>query len=297
MKKTLILSALLSSALAFGDTATEYTWQGGASGTFDTPSNWDNGLPASSMHANHSFETAELSFIIGDNVAVDGSGKSIYLNNSTFRLGANSSLTTTWDFKIGRLEISQGSSISGGAGLEIGALQVDSDITNADHDFVSHLLEEANIEFGESGKLTFTKNSSNGLWTDLGNPNRAITLSAEITLPISSDFEIMTRDLLVGFDIGYRDGSSSIFDYAHSTVTESTGITLRQADFVQSESAAWVIDGQTYTIDQLPYLGGVYRFVATKEKGIFIQYAAPEPATVTLSLLALAGLAARRRRH
>lgn len=160
------------------------------------------------------------------------------------------------------------------------------------------LAKTANIDFGTSGKLVSNNTAGNNFTgSKSASYDFAITLSAEITLDLSEGFKIESRELIHAYDIYWREGENCIFDYAHSTVTETTGITLLQANMAQSTDADWVIDGKTYTAAELASVGPVYRFVATKEDGISIQYAtAPEPATATLSLLALAGLCARRRR-
>lgn len=156
----------------------------------------------------------------------------------------------------------------------------------------------ATINFGKNGYISLTgDNTQNHL------AGKAMTLNASITLNYITENEapsLVTRYLIKGKNIWYRDvtNDNKVVDYASSLVTESTGYTLIKYDLAKSENAAWTIGSQTVSEDQLT--AGAYRFFATESGGIGIQYwnglTIPEPTTATLSLLALAGLAARRRR-
>lgn len=91
---------------------------------------------------------------------------------------------------------------------------------------------------------------------------------------------------------------NKVVDYTSSSVSETLGLTLTKYDLATSEDAKWMRNGVEVGNDDLS--AGDYRFVATYDGGIGIQYwdnNVPEPTTATLSLLALAGLAARRRRR
>lgn len=118
---------MLGLFVATTSAATEtFTWQGSENGSFKDTTNWSpespNLYPGGKL--THDYENSDFKFVIGDQQTVNGTDMSIYLQHSTVSLGAGSTLNTNWDFRLGRLEVSEGSRVTGDAGLEIGTFAV-----------------------------------------------------------------------------------------------------------------------------------------------------------------------------
>ena len=301
MKKTLVLGVLLLGSVASAET---YTWVGRGSDTqWNTPANWvdSSGETPESLP---SYTTEGHTYIIGDNATVTATDVTAFAPKGNLIVGDNVKMGGTYAFGATNITIGKNFTwtATSGDGLTfvVGAgnksdvpnkLTLDSAYTWKGQNLLRTMYNGSVIDFKTGGQIV----TAGG---DCGQ-GRAITMSATVGTCAA---DIVTRWLITGDNIWYRDitntgadnYSSRIVDYASSeVVTTIDGLSMTKYDFVTNVNAAWTIGGEETAIQN-----GAYRFVATKDKGIGIQYyAVPEPATATLSLLALAGLAARRRRH
>lgn len=174
MKKTLILMALLGGFAAAAEPDV-YTWNGSEGSSFYTPANWTlNGesvteLPglADGTEDDHRWGTGwritdkenEHVFVIGENATVDVQGTPVYYNASTFKLGQDSTLKTSWDFQINRMEVSTGSYLTGGAGMQIATFSV----TEGQNYTWTNTFSSAQIstvEISKNASLTTVKGSA-----------------------------------------------------------------------------------------------------------------------------------------
>jgi len=171
-------------------------------------------------------------------------------------------------------------------------------VYDAGNSILSTIAKGSTINFMTDGKIV-TAGGDFGLGKNL-------TLTATITLDENAADVITTRWLITGNNIWYRDNWSqnsqnTLVNFETFLITESTGKELTRYANVTDLNAEWTLYGDTATAelgDPVELGAGAYRYVATTE-GIGVQYYqknVPEPATATLSLLALAALAARRRR-
>lgn len=301
MKKTIVMAALLLGSLASAET---YTWVGGGTDTqWNTAKNWQDssgntpqGMPA--------YSDPGHTYIITDNATVTANGQTAFATNGSLIVGDNVKMGGTYAF--GAKDITIGKNFTwtatSGDGLTfaVGAsnqstvkntLTLDSVYTWNGQNLVKTMGNGSTVDFKFEGQIV-----TNGGYVGQG---QAITMSATVG---AYSTDVVTRWLIVGNNIWYRDITdtgadnygSRIVDYASSVVkTTIGGITMTKYDFVTDANAAWTQEGEATEMQS-----GAYRFIATAANGIGIQYyVVPEPATATLSLLALAGLAARRRRH
>ncbi|MBQ8899952.1 MAG: PEP-CTERM sorting domain-containing protein, partial [Akkermansia sp.] len=113
----------------------------------------------------------------------------------------------------------------------------------------------------------------------------------------------------------FNPGAWQALTLAGGTMTDTNGLTLTSAREGNVTLHAWEAapteenpnagdyTGAIYTNDSLEATAANYGkyLLGADKKGIYVQYVkadiVPEPTTATLSLLALAGLAARRRRR
>ncbi|MGN0821727.1 MAG: PEP-CTERM sorting domain-containing protein, partial [Akkermansia sp.] len=228
----------------------------------------------------------------------------------------NVKLSASWDFVFKNISIGSGADFSDVSGDGIkwstdnnasstpNKLTLNSSYTH-NNNILSTIGVGSTVDFQTSGYIKIIDVSGNGAGISYLS-GKALTLSASVTLTASTDtnapLKKVTRYLIEGPNIWYRDVDASntnkVVDYTLSSVSETSGLTLTKYDLATSEDAAWMLNGTAVGADDLS--AGAYRFVATESDGIGIQYwdnNVPEPTTATLSLLALAGLAARRRRR
>lgn len=294
------MAALLLGSLASAET---YTWVGGGTDTqWETVANWrdSSGNTPQKMPA---YTEEGHTYIITDNATVTANGQTAFATKGSLIVGDNVKMGGT--FAFGAKDITIGKNFTWtaieGDGLkfavntsqsaEKNTLTLDSVYTWYVANLMGTMCNGSTIDFKSEGKIvTSGNNVAQG---------RAITMSATVGA-YSTDVE--TRWLITGTNIYFRDITDStasnydkrIVDYASSEVkTTIDGIEMTKYDFVTDANKPWTQGGEVTEMQN-----GAYRFIATYADGIGIQYyVTPEPATATLSLLALAGLAARRRRH
>ena len=142
------------------------------------------------------------------------------------------------------------------------------------------------VNFGESGAITYVEGSANAIE---GN-GRTITLGAVLTNTAvdqaltETEYSVERRYLIANTTgTGFNPNYWGALTLAGGDVTSLGGTAL-----------TYTTDTLTATVDDF----GKYA-IGIDGKGIYMDYVkatVPEPATATLSLLALAGLAARRKR-
>ncbi|MGN0865245.1 MAG: hypothetical protein ACI4P8_03770 [Akkermansia sp.] len=140
-------------------------------------------------------------------------------------------------------------------------------------------VKKFTIDFGNSGGI-ITKSVLNFTTGVKGGNN--ITLSATIGLQDFSDTHTLERTLLSVTDNSY----STMYNYTDGNPSWTVTILPDLGKFKNA--------GAVTSIDELK--AGEYGFITTANS-VTLVAKTPEPTTATLSLLALAGLAARRRRH
>lgn len=96
------------------------------------------------------------------------------------------------------------------------------------------------------------------------------TTDAHASLPLAgTTITLSSSSVATNLQIGFSNGTTSIIEFTNTQMLDANNVTL--SDYItQVSNATLMVNGVTYLI--------------------------PEPATATLSLMALAGLAARRRR-
>ncbi|MGN0836452.1 MAG: PEP-CTERM sorting domain-containing protein, partial [Akkermansia sp.] len=301
MKKTFVLGALLLSSVASAET---YTWVGkGTDSQWFTLANWEDssGNTPASLPAYDSDSKGDV-YKIGNGATVTANSQSVFAQGGSFIIGDNVSMGGDWAIGATNMTIGKNFtwSATSGDGLKFAAsgtsevtntLVLDSvyNPTSGASKLISTMCAGSSIDFKTEGQIVVGNNASG---YDLGK-GKALTLTAEVA---SASDEVQTRWLILGNNIYYRDvtNENKLVDYTASTLTTTVdGVTMTQYDLVKDTNAAWTLSGAEADLTE-----GAYRFVATSS-GIGVQYyiSVPEPTTATLSLLALAGLAARRRRH
>lgn len=316
MKKTIFSLVVLTGVVS----AETYTWtpQDG-SNQWGTSGNWQTsaGTAASSLpiYTNNEVDT----YVVGNGANISAINHSVGNLGASLFMGDNVSLSANWAFIFQNITIGKGFSYDFvdpkdgkvGDGIKWG---VDAKVSetvnklslNSAYSHNAKILTSigvgSSIDFGTDGSIDLSKyvESQNNNGTHLG--GKKLALSAAITLndaAASGEIELFTRYLITGNNIWYRDvvGDKAMVDYTSSAVKDTNGTMLTQYELAKSEGADWIINGQK--VETAALAAGAYRFVATEQNGIGIQYwnnTIPEPTTATLSLLALAGLAASRRR-
>lgn len=137
------------------------------------------------------------------------------------------------------------------------------------------------IDFGTAGSITTSSN------INFGQSVTSITLSASLTeaqLAALAAGEVVTRTLMTG------KGNSGIWNFGDSHISKT---------FIIDNLEGYRYVGKVTSAEQLQFgqYGFIYNDTAYGPDSIQLVVQAPEPTTATLSLLALAGLAARRRRQ
>ena len=310
MKKTLIALMALT-PLASAET---YTWAPqGNSQLWGSANNWQtsNGSPATAIPQYDN--TNEDTYIINDGYTVSAHEHSVGNLGATLLVGDNVTLGGNWAFIFKNITIGKNfTSTFEGDGIKwatnassfsntANTLNIDS-LYSHNNLILSTIGANSTVNFGTEGCIALTSNATQGVGVT-GLNGKALTLTAAFTMGDatgSGELQLVTRYLISGTNIWYRDveGDNKVVDYDSSILTETSGYTLSKYDLAKSDTAEWQINGQK--VSNADLVAGAYRFFATEEGGIGIQYwnalAIPEPTTATLSLLALCGLAARRRR-
>lgn len=323
MKKTMItLMALAGLAMA---TPTDLTWVGPQNGNWFNTENWvitgteDHPTSIPSWNT-QSANNDEFIFRIGDGAKVNANNESIGYLNGKLIIGDNVQFGTNYACLFKDVEVGKTFTwLNGGDGIKFqvnsgytypltdnngnptrfaspNTLSINSTYTGTN--IISTLGTGSSIDFGTEGKLIGGPNSYSetclGQYS-AGNP-RPLTLTAQIEIAFTDDAEqvgVIDRVLIEAPGIWYRDLNNVYRDDVFGlTLTSLDGTSMIKYDSVMDKDAAWTINGV-----ETEKVLGAYRSYATNT-GIGVQYfMAPEPATATLSLLALAGLMARRRRH
>ncbi len=230
---------------------------------------------------------------IGDKI-IDGSTTFVVTNGSTLVLGKPS----VWvnDRYDAAYEIGAGSSVS----VAKSYLRGDSIIKGTLYvynDFSPGVATSA-IDFGQAGVIQFMSGSKNGM---SGN-KRTLTLSGVLDSGVDgagATYTLETRYLIAGVAGGTFDAN----DY--QTLTLSGGKFTGTGGFEMTSALTGNLvigENDSYTTATLSATAADYGkyLLGWDASGVYVQYVkavvVPEPTTATLSLLALAGLAARRRR-
>ena len=311
MKKTIF--ALL--ALATIANAAEVTWTNATGdGNWATQGNWSTGaVPVSGDTI--IIDGANATYTATSNgVKYDKSTKWVVKNGSVVTLGTRGVSTTAgycprFD---GAFDIDATSSVTSSSFL-VGTSNIYGTL------YVNNAFGPneggATINFGEAGKIQFLEGAMNGIE---GN-DRTLTIGAVLDTGIKAAdavYSVETRYLICGpsgqnFNFAQWNGLT----IANGTMTGTNGLTLTSAREGNIEINTWVPtptdedpnaghrNSFRYTTDSLVASAenfGQY-LIGCDGAGLYVQYvkssvSIPEPATATLSLLALAGLAARRRR-
>lgn len=145
-----------------------------------------------------------------------------------------------------------------------------------------------NFNLGEGASVAFTTSVIKADWTT------AITLSTTFSegyVNNGTGDVILGEQVLINFGTRDANSNTTLSDYLTSGIFVGNSITLNDTALTQGS-----FDADALTSEDV----GKYKFVV-EGNTLKVQYAAysqmiPEPTTATLSLLALAGLAARRRR-
>lgn len=288
--------------------AETYTWAPqGNSTEWGTAANWQTSAGVSATELPEYTNTETDTYIIGNGYTVSAENYSVGNLGATLIVGDNVTLGGNWAFIFKEITIGKDfTSTFTGDGIKwstststisttANTLNINSVYSHNEY-ILSTIGKKSIVNFGTDGQIKFNGGSNN--FSGLG-----LTFNAQITLnPVvdAADVKLVTRYLVAGENIWYRDttGEKTFVDYQASTVTDVGNVQLSKYDFVTSEDAEWKLNGNTVGIEELT--AGAYRYIATSDKGIGIQYwnalPIPEPTTATLTLLGLVGLAARRRR-
>ncbi len=300
-------------ALAGVALAETYTWAPQEDSTaWGTASNWQTsaGVPATSIpqYTNTGTDT----YIIGNGYTVSAKNHSVGNLGATLIVGDNVTLGGNWAFIFKNVTIGKNFTstfeedgikwgVDNGTSEAPNELNLNSSYSSGNR-ILSSIGVGSTVNFGTEGRIELISNTEQGNAVT-GLNGKSLTLKASFTMGDttgSGELQLVTRYLITGPNIWYRDviNENKVVDYVSSVLTETSGFTLTKYDLAKAADAAWQMNKQTVAVENLD--AGAYRFFATESGGIGIQYwnalPIPEPTTATLSLLALAGLAARRRR-
>ncbi len=298
-------------ALAGVAMAETYTWTPqGDSTTWGDAGNWQTSAGVQATSLPGYTNTAEDTYIIGNGYTVVANNYSVGNLGATLIVGDNVSLGGNWAFIFKNITIGKNfTSTFSGDGIKwainsdvstvINELSLNSEYSSGNL-ILSSIGKGSTVDFGTDGSIALKANNNNAV-NNLG--GKALTLKAAFTIGDTTgtgELKMETRYLITGPNIWYRDvtNENKVVDYVSSILTETSGYALQKYDLAKSDTAAWQLNGQT--VAEADLVAGSYRFFATESGGIGVQYwnalSIPEPTTATLSLLALTGLAARRRR-
>lgn len=285
MKKTLITLAALATSTAFAD----WTWQGGETinnESWGTVGNWVNDqgehpAKAPALPSSNNWQKLHISNASGTVTGLEGWAVNLDLTGGTnltmtagklqggasepVDIAVDSTSALTLNITGGNLKGNKIFDIAGQVTLNLAAVPQTPNTND----------EKANwdVTLSGNGSLTInvntTSTSTNQLWQGL-----TLDLTDSSLFKASHEYgTIQTVKVIdmTGQKLGYGD------------VTLDSGSTLGglQANSVETEDA--LVNAGDYII-------------TTDNTGVYVTYVTPEPTTATLSLLALAGLCARRRR-
>lgn len=203
------------------------------------------------------------------------------ITSSTINVDSTASLTIGSDVKMKEVEITTSGTVNVN-----GTTYWDNNDKNGSITF----------NLGDTGKVAYNDIKYKAAVGSNAGWKGSLTLNANCTEGYleGSSLTLMTRDLVTFTSIANNAGYGDLETFLKNYISGDT-ITLNGTDMSFSEVA---FDANHLTADTV----GKYNFAIT-DNAIQIQYVAyssdqvvPEPTTATLSLLALAGLAARRRR-
>lgn len=287
MKKSLFL--LMSAVLLGTASATTVTWTG-AAGTEDwtTATNWDtNSAPAAGDTINISGATVVWSKSAGGSSF--GSSSTIYnlTNGAVVTLGNTTATSTNPSSNPrfdGQFNVGEGCVLNVNALFASGTSQIDGTINI--YNVCDPRDTENTLSFGLNGVINYMSGSMNGVE---GNNRTTIisaclntgTITAELGSAVSYSLE--KRYLIAGVEgETFRTTIYQTWTLEAGTMSGTDGFTLTEAEGDLTASAD---DFGKYTL-------------GADANGVYVQYVAvvPEPATASLSLLALVGMMLRRRR-
>ena len=298
MKKTLITLMTLAGVAV----AANVSWVGTANdGNWETATNWSgNVVPSAGDKITISGATATVTF--------DKNAKGDYYNNETVLNVQNSAVVTLGTkaanasrpnanpiFRA-QFNIDETSKVVADTPFLCGTNNIFGKLEVLN---VCDPAENCTINFGERGIITYASGSSNSVE---GN-DRTFTIGAVLNTGILSDdatYTLETRYLIQGIKgaNNFNPGWWDPLTLAGGRITGTNNLTLTSAldsNPVLTETNKYTTASLTATADDF----GKY-ILGCNASGIYVQYVkssvVPEPTTATLSLLALAGLAARRRR-
>ena len=301
MKKTIITLLALAGVAA----AADVTWTGAAG-----DGNWSNAENWSGLRDDSSVPVAgdKITVANGDTVSSDaydyasGAANKWTDGNTVITVKNGSTLTlgkpTSWrgDRYDASFIIEEGSAVY----VAKSFLQANNSIYGTLYiggEF-SPGASITSIDFGQNGSIQFLEGSNNRME---GN-NRTLTLGAVLDTGVNgagATYTLETRYLIMG------DSDGDFNPGAYGTLTLAGGNIMGTGDMVLTSAMTEnpVLTGNSkYTSGSLTATVEDYGkyILGCDASGIYVQYVKadiiPEPATATLSLLALAGLAARRRR-
>ena len=266
--------------------AAEYTWTSTTDTNWDTASNWENSSAPGSSFSNCTINITNGGKAIWSGTGTGQQSQSVTFNvknNSTLQLGTkepNGGYLTANPRFDGSFNIDYGSTVTICGGQFEGTSNIYG--TMYVRNQIAPSTDNITLNFGQTGQIVYVDGSRNGIE---GN-NRTITLGAMVNtwVPTQSEsgYEVVTRYLIAG-DSG-NDFSTALWQsltLVGGQITDTSNNALTRSTVAL-----------TATAEDL----GKY-YIVSDSKGIGISYVVvPEPTTATLSLLALMGLAARRRR-
>ena len=294
MRKAFIILVSLGS-VASADT---FSYTGANGGLFGDKGNWTNAETGLLMGSSGTyFEAADAgnTFKINGEVTVSVNSKAQKLEGAIVEIGNNSTLSIAGGTSLGAatITVKDGGSLTLGNDVKVkgAVINTNSAVTigntwfddNANcGDITFNLSDHGLVNYGT---VTYRSSGTNA-WSG------KLTLSAnclEGALTGNGEVKLFERTLVAATGWTCKSGSMEELLANH---VEGGSITLNSTELT---CASVAFDTDALTADNV----GQYRFIFddNKIKVQYVAYEVPEPATATLSLLALVGLAARRRRR
>lgn len=299
MKKTLI-ALLALSGIAMADTL---TWQGPTKdGDWTKEENWtttgDHTVPQNNdtividngSTVVHDKDVNQTGFIDGTTVYKVSNGSHLTLGTKA----ADKNNPVSNPRYDGSFEVDSTSSITTCAAFFKGTSNIYGEF------YLKNMMKpqtDATINFGETGFIAFVSGSKNAMEGD----NHTLTLGAILDIGNvvgdATTYTLETRYLIKGVEGGTFDPTDyNKLTLAGGTMTGTNKMKLAPVggnQVFEANNTAYT----TATLEATAENYGKYLLGADKN-GVYVKYvkAIPEPTAATLSLLALVGLAARRRR-